>query len=77
MAAICGPELSRRAERFTLAVTTLAVLSAVVVPMLYLIALPVACGAAAMAAPSGRRSVTAFATWVPVSAAVFLGVAPI
>ena len=77
MVAICGPELSRRADRFALAVTAFAVLGAFVVPMLYLVVLPAACGAAAVAAPPGRRSVTAVATWVPVSAAVILGVAPI
>lgn len=77
MAAICGLELSRRAEHVALAATMLAVLLAVVVPAAYAVALGLACGAAALAAPAGRRAITAAAAWVPVSAAVLVGVAPV
>jgi hypothetical protein len=71
--AIAGPHLSRRADLLALAVTALAALAVVVVPTLYLAALPAACGAAALAAPSGRRAASALAVWVPVSLAVVVG----
>lgn len=77
VAAICGLELSRRAERFALAVTGLAVLLSVLTPMFYVVAVAVACASAAMAAPAGRRSVTALAVWFPVSAAVVVGLVPV
>lgn len=60
-----------------LTVTVLAILSSVVAPMFYVVAAPVACGAAAVTAPRGRRSVAAIAVWVPVSAAVMIGVTPV
>jgi steroid 5-alpha reductase family enzyme len=77
MAAICGPGISRRAELLALVATALAIVSTVIAPMLYLLALPAACAMAAAAAPPGRRSVIALAVWVPVSAGVLLGVAPL
>lgn len=77
MAAICGLELSRRAEHAALLATMVAVILAVVAPVLYALALGLACGAGAAAAPTGRRAVTALAVWVPVSAALVVGTAPI
>jgi len=77
MTAISGLEPPRRADRIALSVTVLAILSSVVAPMLYVIAAPMACAAAAVTAPRGRRSLTAMAVWVPVSAAVVIGVAPV
>lgn len=77
MAAICGIELSRRAEQGALLATIVAVVLAVLAPVLYAVALGLACGGAAAAAPSGRRAVTALAAWVPVSTAVVVGLAPI
>ena len=73
MVAIAGPQLSRRAELLALVVTALAALAVAVVPALYLAALPAACGAMALAAPSGHRLTSAAAVWVPVSLAVFVG----
>ena len=77
MTAISLSDPPRRADRTALTVTALAILSSVVAPMLYVIAAPAACGAAAITAPRGRRSMTALAVWVPVSAAVMIGVTPI
>lgn len=77
MTAISLSDPPRRADRMALTVTALAILSSVVAPMLYVIAAPVACGAAAVTAPPGRRSVTAVAVWLPVSVAVVIGVTPI
>ena len=71
--AIAGPELSRRSEVLALYVTALAALAVVIVPTLYVAALPAACGAMAVAAPAGRRFASALAVWVPVSIAVVLG----
>lgn len=71
--AIAGPQLSRRAEVLALLVTALAALAVAVVPTLYLVALPVACGAMALAAPPGRRFASAVTVWVPVSLAVVVG----
>lgn len=77
MAAICGPGVSRRAELVALLSTVLAIVTTVVAPTLYLVALPATCAVVAVAAPTGRRSVTALAVWVPVSAGVVVGLAPI
>lgn len=77
MAAICGLGLSRRAERLALGATGLAVLLSVLTPMFYVVAVSMACASAALAAPAGRRSVTALAVWFPVSAAVVVGLAPV
>jgi hypothetical protein len=71
--AIAGAQLTRRAELLVLALTALAALAVVVVPTLYLAALPAACGAMALAAPAGRRFASAVAVWVPVSLAVVVG----
>lgn len=73
MVAIAGAQLTRRAELLVLALTALAALAVVVVPTLYLAALPAACGAMALAAPAGRRFASAVAVWVPVSLAVVVG----
>ena len=73
MIAIAGPELSRRAEVLVLAATALAALVVVIVPTLYLAALPAACGATALVAPAGRRFASALTVWVPVSVAVVVG----
>lgn len=73
MIAVAGPELSRRAEVLVLVATALAALVVVVVPALYLAALPAVCGAAALVAPPGRRFASALTVWVPVSLAVVVG----
>jgi len=68
--AVTGPHLSRRAELLALAATALAALLTVVVPTLYVLALPAACLAVAAAAPQGRRLPAVLVTWVPLSLAV-------
>lgn len=73
MLAIAGPRLSRRGEVLGLFVTALAALAVVIVPTLYVAALPAACGAMAVVAPPGRRFAAALAVWVPVSLAVVVG----
>jgi len=70
--AITGTDLSRRAELVALWATALAALVTVVVPSLYVVALPAACAAVAMAAPRGRRLPAALVVWVPLSVAVVL-----
>lgn len=77
MNAASPPDPPRRPDRIALGVTALAILSSVVAPMLYVLAVPAACGTAAVTAPRGRRSVTAVAVWLPVSAAVMIGVTPV
>lgn len=73
MVAITGPRLTRRAESVTLVVTALAALATVLVPALYAVLLPATCAAMAVAAPRGRRAVSAMAVWVPMSTAVVVG----
>ena len=73
MVAITGPHLSRRNETLALVATALAALATVIAPVLYVVLLPAACAATAVAAPDGRRVLAAMAVWFPVSAAVVLG----
>lgn len=77
MVALCGLELSRRAEHAALVATMIAVILAVLAPVLYAVALGLACGAGVVAAPAGRRTVAAMAGWLAVSAALVVGLAPI
>jgi hypothetical protein len=71
--AITGPRLSRRAELVALWATAAAALVSVVIPMLYLVALPMACVAMAAAAPAGRRLPPTVAVWTVVSVGALVG----
>lgn len=77
MVAIAGAQLTRRAEVLALAMTALAALAVVIVPAAYLAALPLACGAVALSAPTGRRLPASMAVWASVSLAVVVGGVPI
>ena len=72
MVAITGMQLSRRNEYLALSLLVLGMVAAVVVPVLYVVVVPVVCAGGASVAPTGRRMLTAMAMWVPVSAAVLL-----
>ena len=77
MAAICGAELSRSREHLALFATVVAMVAAVLVPPSYVLGVAVASGVAAVVAPAGRRAVMSLATWVPVSFALVVGLAPV
>lgn len=66
---------SRRAERVAQLTIALGAVLIAVVPVYYVIVLPACCALAGLVAPVGRRLVSAMAAWVPVSAAVLLGLA--
>lgn len=70
MVAITGQALSRRHEQLALTLLVFGVIAAVVVPVFYVLIVPMVCAAGAALAPSGRKALTAMAMWVPVSAAV-------
>ena len=72
MVAITGIQLSRRNEHFALALLVFGMVAAVVVPVFYVVIVPMVCAAGASVAPPGRRILTAMAMWVPVSAAVLV-----
>jgi hypothetical protein len=71
--AITGPRLSRRAELVALWSTAAAALLTFVIPVLYLLALPLACTAMAAAAPAGRRLPPTVAVWTVVSVGALVG----
>ena len=75
MVAISGPELNRRAELLVLVITAVAALLAAVVPVYYVVLLPLACASMALVAPAGRRTASAMAVWFPVSAGLLVGTA--
>lgn len=75
MVAISGPELTRRAEILVLALTAVAALLAAIVPVYYVVLLPLVCASMAIAAPPGRRTASAMAVWFPVSGALLVGTA--
>ncbi len=72
MVAITGHGLSRRNEHLALVLLVVGMVAAVVVPVLYVVVVPVVCAAGASVAPTGRRLLTAMAMWVPMSAAVIV-----
>lgn len=75
MAAIVGTPLSPRSEALILVATVLALMTTVIVPVSYVVAVPAVCLGAAAVAPGGRRVLAAMAAWLPVSLAAVATIA--
>lgn len=72
MVAITGYSLSRRNELLALVLLALGVIASVVVPVFYVVVVPLVCAVGASVAPHGRRVQTAMAMWLPVSIALLV-----